>query len=52
MDPRENSTEAERRSTRIRAQIPLRVTSLDAATPFTESGGIVIGSTGAGRRHD
>ena len=51
MDPRENSTEAERRSTRIRAQIPLRVTSLDAATPFTESGHtLIVNTQGCGVR--
>ena len=40
-----------RRSTRIRAQIPLRVTSLDPATPFSESGHtLVVNTQGCGVR--
>ena len=40
-----------RRSTRIRAQIPLRVTAFDATAPFSESGHtLVINSQGCGVR--
>ena len=47
----ENSTEAGRRSTRIRAQIPIRVTSLDPAAPFSESGHtLVVNTQGCGVR--
>ncbi len=51
MDSTQNSKEAARRSTRIRAQIPLRVTSLDDATPFSESGHtLVVNTQGCGVR--
>ena len=51
MDTTENSPEAARRSTRIRAQIPLRVTSLDPASPFSESGHtLVLNTQGCGVR--
>jgi hypothetical protein len=51
MDSTENSTESGRRSTRIRAQIPLRVTSLDPAIPFSESGHtLVVNTQGCGVR--
>jgi len=40
-----------RRSTRIRAQIPLRITSLDSATPFSEHGHtLVLNVQGCGIR--
>jgi hypothetical protein len=45
------SYEAERRSTRIRAQIPFRLTSLDPATPFTEQcHTLVVNTEGCGVR--
>jgi len=51
MDSTEKSTEAARRSTRIRAQIPLRVTCLDAANPFSEAAHtLVINTQGCGVR--
>src|SRR5580704_11758322 len=51
MDSTEKSIDAGRRSTRIRAQIPLRVTSLDPATPFSESGHtLVLNTQGCGVR--
>jgi hypothetical protein len=51
MDSTEKSAEAARRSTRIRAQIPLRVTCLDAANPFSEAGHtLVINTQGCGVR--
>jgi len=51
MDSKENSTEPGRRSTRVRAQIPLRVTCLDAANPFSEAGHtLVINTQGCGVR--
>lgn len=51
MDSTEKSPESARRSTRIRAQIPLRVTSLDPATPFSESGHtLVLNPQGCGVR--
>jgi len=51
MDSTENSTEAAARSTRIRAQIPLRVTGLDAANPFSEAGHtLVVNTQGCGVR--
>jgi hypothetical protein len=51
MDSTEKSTESGRRSTRIRAQIPLRVTCLDAANPFSEAGHtLVINTQGCGVR--
>ena len=47
----ENSTDTGRRSTRIRAQIPIRVTSLDSAAPFSESGHtLVVNTQGCGVR--
>lgn len=43
--------ESSRRSTRIRAQIPLRVTSLDPAIQFSESGHtLVLNTQGCGVR--
>ena len=51
MDSTEKSPDSGRRSTRIRAQIPLRVTSLDPATPFSESGHtLVLNTQGCGVR--
>lgn len=51
MDSTEKPPESVRRSTRIRAQIPLRVTSLDPATPFSESGHtLVLNTQGCGVR--
>src|ERR1700732_5637197 len=51
MDSTEKSIDAGRRSTRIRAQIPLRVTSLCPATPFSESGHtLVLNTQGCGVR--
>lgn len=51
MDSTERSTESARRSTRIRTQIPLRITSLDPATPFSESGHtLVVNTQGCGVR--
>jgi hypothetical protein len=51
MDSKEENIEAARRSTRIRAQIPLRVTALDTTAPFSESGHtLVINSQGFGVR--
>ena len=51
MDTMEKSPETARRKTRIRAQIPLRVTSLDPATPFSESGHtLVLNTQGCGVR--
>jgi hypothetical protein len=51
MEPTENSLEAQRRSTRIRAQIPLRVTSLDPAIEFTEHcHTLVVNTQGCGVR--
>ena len=51
MDSTETPPESARRSTRIRAQIPLRVTSLDPATPFSESGyTLVLNTQGCGVR--
>ncbi|MBZ5600314.1 MAG: PilZ domain-containing protein [Acidobacteriia bacterium] len=51
MDPTEKSLEAQRRSTRIRAQIPLRVTSLDPAVEFTEHcHTLVVNTQGCGVR--
>ena len=47
----ENSADTGRRSTRIRAQIPLRVTSLDPAIQFSESGHtLVVNTQGCGVR--
>jgi hypothetical protein len=51
MDSTEKISEPGRRSTRIRAQIPLRVTSLDPAIPFSESGHtLVLNTQGCGVR--
>ncbi len=51
MDSTENSADTGRRSTRIRAQILVRVTSLDPATPFSESGHtLVVNTQGCGVR--
>jgi hypothetical protein len=51
MDSTEKSPEAARRSTRIRAQILLRITSLDPATPFSETGHtLVLNTQGCGVR--
>ncbi|MBZ5649022.1 MAG: hypothetical protein LAO18_00915 [Acidobacteriia bacterium] len=51
MDSTENPTDSGRRSTRIRAQIPLRVTSLDPAISFSESGHtLVVNTQGCGVR--
>jgi hypothetical protein len=45
------SNESSRRSTRIRAQIPLRVTSLDPVIQFSESGHtLVLNTQGCGVR--
>ena len=45
------SFEAARRSTRIRAQIPFRLTSLDPATPFSEQcHTLVVNTEGCGVR--
>ncbi len=47
----EQSPESGRRSTRIRAQILLRITSLDPATPFSETGHtLVLNTQGCGVR--
>jgi hypothetical protein len=46
-----NSHEAERRSTRIRAQIPFRLASLDPAIPFSEHcHTLVVNTEGCGVR--
>ena len=51
MDSTEKSPEAARRSTRIRAQILLRITSLDPAAPFSETGHtLVLNTQGCGVR--
>lgn len=51
MDSTEKPTESARRSTRIRLQIPLRVTSLETATQFSESGHtLVVNTQGCGVR--
>ena len=51
MDSTEEPINSGRRSTRIRAQIPLRVTAFDATAPFSESGHtLVINSQGCGVR--
>jgi hypothetical protein len=51
MDSTENTIDSGRRSTRIRAQIPLRVTSLDATNPFSETGHtLVVNTQGCGVR--
>jgi hypothetical protein len=51
MDSTEQAPDSGRRSTRIRAQIPLRVTSLDPAIPFSEAGHtLVLNTQGCGVR--
>jgi hypothetical protein len=51
MESNAKSYEAERRSTRIRAQIPLRVTSLDPAIQFSEQcHTLVVNTEGCGVR--
>jgi len=51
MDSAEQPIDSGRRRTRIRAQIPLRVTSLDPAIPFSESGHtLVLNTEGCGVR--
>lgn len=51
MDSTEKPIDSGRRSTRIRLQIPIRVTSLDPATPFSESGHtLVVNTQGCGVR--
>src|SRR5258705_13814350 len=51
MDSTEEPINSGRRSTRIRAQIPLRVTALDTTAPFSETGHtLVINSQGCGVR--
>jgi hypothetical protein len=51
MDSTRETIDSGRRSTRIRAQIPLRVTALDTTAPFSETGHtLVINSQGCGVR--
>jgi hypothetical protein len=51
MESTAKSYEAERRSTRIRAQLPLRVTSLDPAVQFSEQcHTLVVNTEGCGVR--
>src|ERR1700730_3311305 len=51
MDSTEKSKEKRRASTRIRAQIPLRVSSVDREAPFSEPGHtLVINAQGCGVR--
>ena len=51
MDSTEKASDSGRRSTRIRAQILLRITSLDPATPFSETGHtLVLNTQGCGVR--
>jgi hypothetical protein len=51
MDSTEKKIDSGRRSTRVRAQIPLRVTSLDPANPFSESAHtLVVNAQGCGIR--
>jgi hypothetical protein len=51
MDSTEKPVDSGRRSTRIRAQIPIRVTSLDFANQFSESGHtLVVNTQGCGVR--
>lgn len=51
MDAEPNSYQAQRRSTRIRAQIPLRVTSLDPEIEFSEHcHTLVVNTQGCGVR--
>ena len=51
MDSTEKPIDSGRRSTRIRAQILLRITSLDPATPFSETGHtLVLNTQGCGVR--
>jgi len=48
---REEDIDSGRRTTRVRAQIPLRVTALDATSPFSESGHtLVVNTQGCGIR--
>jgi hypothetical protein len=51
MEPSATSSEASRRSTRIRAQIPLRITSADPAVNFSEQCyTLVVNTQGCGVR--
>lgn len=51
MDSTEKLIDSGRRSTRIRAQILLRITSLDPATPFSETGHtLILNTQGCGVR--
>ena len=51
MDSTEKPTDSGRRSTRIRAQILLRINSLDPANPFSETGHtLVLNTQGCGVR--
>ena len=51
MDSTEKPVDSGRRSTRIRAQILLRITGLDPATPFSETGHtLVLNTQGCGVR--
>jgi hypothetical protein len=51
MESSEQKTESTSRITRIRAQIPLRVTSMDAHAPFSESAHtLVVNTMGCGVR--
>ena len=51
MESTEKRIDSGRRSTRVRAQIPLRVTSLDTTSPFSESGHtLVVNTQGCGVR--
>ena len=51
MDSKEETIDSGRRSTRVRAQIPLRVTSLETASPFSETGHtLVVNTQGCGVR--
>jgi hypothetical protein len=51
MDSKEEAIDSGRRSTRVRAQIPLRVTSLETTSPFSETGHtLVVNTQGCGVR--
>ena len=51
MDSTENSTASSTRMTRIRTQIPLRVTSMEAQAPFSEAAHtLVVNTMGCGVR--
>jgi len=51
MNPTEETIDSGRRSTRVRAQIPLRVTGLDATNPYSEPGHtLVVNTQGCGVR--